>query len=225
MGHLCQQIKGNGHQSRLVDLIDTLTAPTLKPKAKKANGVEPKLTIITPSSVVAVSTARPPTTSTTTNPRPLTTSSINEANEVTNRGQVQRDDNITVSHSVSVVSVKYSFDESRTQHPETSSKLNQNTTTSNGAGLNQSSPESVESASETSAIISLSSIDQQQSNNSNSRDRAPKSIVSVTTRQPQPQTQFRDENLFIQLSDRSLTTSSTTSTTSTSTTSIKEATS
>ena len=85
---LCQQIKGNGHQSRLVDLIDTLTAPTLKPEAKKANGVEPKLTIITPSSVVAVSTARPPTTSTTTKPRPLTTSSINEANEVTNRGQV-----------------------------------------------------------------------------------------------------------------------------------------
>ena len=60
----CQQSESTATSSNgrhLNDFIDTLTAPTLKPEGAKVvrAASNAKLTIITPSSVVAVSTAQP----------------------------------------------------------------------------------------------------------------------------------------------------------------------
>ena len=60
----CQQSESTATSTngrRLNDFIDTLTAPTLKPEGAKVvrAASNAKLTIITPSSVVAVSTAQP----------------------------------------------------------------------------------------------------------------------------------------------------------------------
>jgi len=78
-----------GKSARLeVAKLDTLTAPTLEPEPSEPED-EPKLTIITPSSVVVMSTpASRPTTNTPSTQLP-----------------VQKE---SVSHSFSVVSVKYS---------------------------------------------------------------------------------------------------------------------
>eukprot|EP00093_Oithona_nana_P003948 03948.XXX_7319_4038_1 [CDS] Oithona nana genome sequencing. len=78
-----------GNSARLeVAKLDTLTAPTLEPEPSEPED-EPKLTIITPSSVVVMSTpASRPTTNTPSTQLP-----------------VQKE---SVSHSFSVVSVKYS---------------------------------------------------------------------------------------------------------------------
>ena len=165
-----------------MDFIDTLTAPTLRPGAigdheKNRSGKEAaivsqkkqqdsKLTIITPSSVVAVSTAQPHPSAFESDQRPLNVDSS------------KKDNNITVSHSVSVVSVKYSFDESgnSSQKHETAEVTSIPEETAAGLKHQTSRVE------HTSASI-ISRTHQQAVEASNEPpNRAPKSIVNVTSR-------------------------------------------
>lgn len=197
--HYCQQNNSPQHQRSLVDSIDTLTAPTLRPEAKEAAKREAKLTIITPSSVVAVSTAQPHPTATIQN-RPLSDLSL------TSKGHdLKKDNNVTVSHSVSVVSVKYSFDESGNSSEAVASK-------SENAGLKPNS----HSTEQTVSIISRTSSEAVGA-------RAPKSIVNVTSRQPQKLGPQNAQKLFIQLSEPSTITTTTVTTVMPSTTTTSEA--
>lgn len=106
-----------------MEFIDTLTAPTLRPEAAQPPrppfdlGKQPspsslirneeKLTIITPSSIVVMSTARPrPQPASSLRP-PITASSMTTTEDRLNDTKKNLED-VSVSHSVSVVSVKYS---------------------------------------------------------------------------------------------------------------------
>ena len=126
--------RGQNHNQGL-EFIDTLTAPTLQPKeassvvssgsffSRRPSGIqqprglitpdnvnensEEKLTIITPSSVVVMSTAMP-------RPQPTTTVSVASEAVATDAfldspaETMSQPQDVSVSHSFSVVSVKYS---------------------------------------------------------------------------------------------------------------------
>ena len=175
---LCQHNQDSeGTQKGLVvDFIDTLTAPALRPGAigdhenrsgKEAaiasqKKLDSKLTIITPSSVVAVSTAQPHPSA----------SDQRRLNVDSN----QKDNNITVSHSVSVVSVKYSFDESGNSSQKHEAEVT--SIPEIDAGLKHQTSR----VEHTSASI-ISRTHQQAVEASNEPpNRAPKSIVNVTSR-------------------------------------------
>ena len=175
---LCQhnQDSDDTRKGLVVDFIDTLTAPTLRPGAigdhENRSGKEAaivsqkkqdsKLTIITPSSVVAVSTAQPhPSAS---------------DQRLLNVDSNQKDNNITVSHSVSVVSVKYSFDESGNSSQKHEAEVT--SIPEIDAGLKHQTSR----VEHTSASI-ISRTHQQAVEASNEPpNRAPKSIVNVTSR-------------------------------------------
>ena len=177
---LCQhnQPSDDTRKGLVVDFIDTLTAPTLRPGAigdhENRSGKEAaivsqrqqdsKLTIITPSSVVAVSTAQPHPSAFESDKRPLNVDSN------------KKDNNITVSHSVSVVSVKYSFDESGNSSQKHEAEVT--SIPEIDAGLKHQTSR----VEHTSASI-ISRTHQQAVEASNEPpNRAPKSIVNVTSR-------------------------------------------
>jgi hypothetical protein len=160
VAELCQ---GEGQQRQqplasMADHLDILTAPTLRPpltqqqqplqpraiiyssSSPKNNHPTPsrrseqRLTIITPSSIVVMFTPRPTPRSS----RPSTTSKKPAISE----GQLKADESSSVSHSVSVVSVKYSSSDNggRILEAATAKRPHKTTSTltsSEAAGLKQ----------------------------------------------------------------------------------------
>ena len=228
-----------------LEALDTLTAPTLEPDQSSEVEDEPKLTIITPSSVVVMSTpaSRPATTTSTPSTQLPWVCCQNKprVKRDSTKGfhfcfRVQKE---SVSHSFSVVSVKYSSSKAAaaaaaaaaeagltasTSSEEVTSSTNSSLKPeeelhSEGAGLKQTW-QSVDSST---VVTTLNEeFTQQESSHSESTEaieavfvstdqRAPKAIVS----NEQQQSNDRFLNSFPHLS---VTTSTTTTTTTASST-------
>ena len=173
------------HHNQGLEFIDTLTAPTLQPKEAVASSgnffsrrpptqqprglirqdnvnedSEEKLTIITPSSVVVMSTAGP-------RPQPTTTVSAAVASEAAtdaflDSAETMRPQDVSVSHSFSVVSVNYSASSSDTAikskvpQSESESEANVETSTESNDGLKNNLTSSSVSSSN---IMTLKSVE------------------------------------------------------------------